>query len=96
MNRILICFTLTCLTFLPAFPTMAADNGLYLDASVGQSTLRTGDALEEVELSGEDVSFEVFAGVPFRSFATRAGLEYFDIEDTDDVYMYSISASFTC
>lgn len=186
MSRLGLSITLTGLVALVSgLPAMAADNGFYLGASVGQSALRTSDELEDIEISGEDMAFKVFAGYRFLtflavegsyldlgapddtlpgldgtveidvtgfdafavgllplgvadifvkagmiaweaelnadiagfpetlsddgtapaygvglqfrigSFAIRGELEYFDIEDTDDVYMYSIGGSFT-
>jgi hypothetical protein len=45
--------------------------------------------------SGTDPAYGVGAQFRIRSFAVRAEVEFFDVEDADDLYMISVWGSFT-
>ena len=64
---------LTALIALLALPAIAADNGFYLGASVGQSDIKIDDDFEDIDFSGGDTSFKVFAGFRFLTFLAVEG-----------------------
>jgi OOP family OmpA-OmpF porin len=75
MRRIALSFFLAGLLVVLAVPAIAADNGLYLGASVGQTQLEIdelGEDIDSGDFSSDDMAFKVFAG--FR-FITFLGLE---------------------
>ena len=45
--------------------------------------------------SGTDLAYGVGFQLRFRSFAVRAEVEYFDVESTNHVFMYSVGGSYT-
>ncbi len=75
MKRFGLSITLTALLALPA---AAADNGFYLGASVGESGIRIDQDFEDIEFSGGDTSFKVFAGFRFLTFLAVEG-SYVDL-----------------
>lgn len=52
---------------LPVLPAIAADNGFYLGASVGQANLKiddlTNDVFPDDDFSGDDLAFKLIAGM---------------------------------
>jgi hypothetical protein len=52
---------------LPALPAVAADNGIYLGASVGQANLKIDDLTDNVfpddDFDGDDTAFKLIAGI---------------------------------
>lgn len=52
---------------LPVLPAVAADNGFYLGASVGQANLKiddlTNDVFPDDDFSGDDLAFKLIAGM---------------------------------
>jgi OOP family OmpA-OmpF porin len=75
MRRFELLVALVGLFALFALPAVAADNGFYLGASVGQTQLEIdelGEDVESADFSGDDMAYKVFAG--FR-FITFLGLE---------------------
>lgn len=52
---------------LPALPAMAADNGFYLGASVGQANLKiddlTNNTFSDDDFDGDDLAFKLIAGI---------------------------------
>ena len=70
---------LTALIALLALPAAAADNGFYLGASVGQMGIKIEDVdLEDIDFSGDDTAFKVFAGFRFITFLGVEG-SYVDL-----------------
>jgi OOP family OmpA-OmpF porin len=70
-----------------ATPAMAADNGLYIGASIGGSSLDIkdfDDELGDLSFSDGDTAYKLFAGFRFLSFlAVEAG--YVDLGDPMDI-----------
>jgi len=50
---------------------------------------------DSVSADGTDPVYGAGFQLRFKSFAVRAEVEYFDVENANDVYMYSIGASYT-
>ncbi|MCU0291616.1 MAG: outer membrane beta-barrel protein [Thermoanaerobaculaceae bacterium] len=50
---------------------------------------------DSVSADGTDPVYGAGFQLRFKSFAVRAEVEYFDVEKANDVYMYSIGASYT-
>ncbi|HEX4969818.1 MAG TPA: porin family protein [Steroidobacteraceae bacterium] len=52
---------------LPVLPAVAADNGFYLGASVGQANLKiddlSGNTLSDDDFDGDDLAFKLIAGI---------------------------------
>jgi hypothetical protein len=78
MKKLGISIALTALIALLALPAAAADNGFYLGASVGQSDIKIDQDLEDIDFSGGDTSFKVFAGFRFITFLGVEG-SYVDL-----------------
>ena len=78
MKKFGLSVTLTALIALLALPAAAADNGFYLGASVGQSDIKIDQDLEDIDFSGGDTSFKVFAGFRFITFLGVEG-SYVDL-----------------
>jgi hypothetical protein len=70
--------TLTVLIALLALPAIAADNGFYLGASVGESGIKIDQDFEDIDFSGGDTSFKAFAGFRFITFLGVEG-SYVDL-----------------
>jgi hypothetical protein len=53
------------LLFASSSPVLAADNGIYLGASVGQANLEVDDlaGLSAADFDGEDTAFKLIAGI---------------------------------
>jgi OOP family OmpA-OmpF porin len=71
MRRFGLSIVLTGVLGLLAFPAVAADNGFYLGASVGQTQLEIdelGEDIDTVDFSGDDMAYKVFAGFRFLTF----------------------------
>lgn len=76
MLRTGLTVALTGLLTLLAIPTIAADNGFYLGASVGQTQLEIdelGEDIESSDFSGDDMSYKIFAGLRFLTFLGLEG-----------------------
>lgn len=56
---------------------------------------RVGDVHSAFSSDGTDPAYGVGAQFRIKHFAIRAEVEYFDVEATEDLYMYSIGASYT-
>jgi hypothetical protein len=73
------------LLFASSSPALAADNGIYLGASVGQINLKVDDlgGLSAADFDGEDTAFKVIAGIrPLDWLAVEAA--YVDFGHPDD------------
>lgn len=57
--------------------------------------LDAGDISESVTDDGEDPFYGLGFQLRFKSFTVRAEVEYFDVEDVDGLYMYSVGGAFT-
>jgi len=71
MRRFGLSIALTAALALLAIPAIAADNGFYLGASVGQTQLeidQLADEVESADFSGDDMSYKIFAGLRFLTF----------------------------
>ena len=71
MRRFELSIALTMALVVLAGPAVAADNGFYLGASVGQTQLEIdelGEDVESADFSGDDMSYKVFAGFRFITF----------------------------
>jgi OOP family OmpA-OmpF porin len=71
MRRFELLVALVGLVALSALPAVAADNGFYLGASVGQTQLEIdelGEDVESADFSGDDMAYKVFAGFRFITF----------------------------
>jgi len=62
------------------------------DADIQQAV---GQIVDPGSDSGTDLVFGLGAQVRFKGLAVRAEVEYFDIADTDSVYLFSLGATFT-
>jgi hypothetical protein len=58
-------------------------------------TLDAGGFSESASADGEDPAYGLGFQFRIKSFAIRAEVEYFDIEDAQSVYMYSVGGAFT-
>jgi OOP family OmpA-OmpF porin len=73
---------------LPVLPAVAADNGFYLGASVGQANLKvddlTGDLFPDDDFDSDDTAFKLIAGIrPLDWFGVEAAYVNFgEPEDT--------------
>ena len=54
-----------------------------------------GDQYERLSGDGTDPAYGLGFQFRIKSFAVRGEIEYFDIEDAQDVFMYSIGGSYT-
>ncbi len=73
------------LLFASSSPALAADNGIYLGASVGQANLEIDDlaGLSAADFDGEDTAFKLIAGIrPLDWLAVEAA--YVDFGQPDD------------
>jgi hypothetical protein len=73
------------LLFASSSPVLAADNGIYLGASVGQANLEVDDlaGLSAADFDGEDTAFKLIAGIrPLDWLAVEAA--YVDFGEPDD------------
>lgn len=61
----------------------------------GDVTLDAGGLSESASADGEDPAYGLGFQLRFKSFAVRAEIEYFDVEDVDSLYMYSLGGAFT-
>jgi OOP family OmpA-OmpF porin len=71
MRRFELLVALVGLVALSALPAVAADNGFYLGASVGQTQLEIDQLADQVysaDFSGDDMSYKIFAGLRFLTF----------------------------
>lgn len=66
-----------------ALPAVAADNGFYLGASVGQSDIKIDQDLEDIDFSGGAMSYKVFGGFRFITFLGVEG-SYVDLGSPSD------------
>lgn len=69
-------------------PVLAADNGIYLGASVGQANLEVDDlaGLSEANFDGEDTAFKLIAGIrPLDWLAVEAA--YVDFGEPEDAVL---------
>jgi hypothetical protein len=76
MRRFGLSIALTGLLALLAIPAIAADNGFYLGASVGQTQLEIdelGEDIQSADFSGDDMAYKVFAGIRFLTFLSVEG-----------------------
>ena len=86
MRRFGLSVALTGLLALIALPAVAADNGFYLGASVGQTQLEIDELGEDVnsaDFSGDDMAYKVFAGIRFLTFLGVEG-SYRDLGEPED------------
>lgn len=86
MHRPVLTFVMTGLLALACLPAVAADNGFYLGASVGQAAVDVddlGDGFGSTDFSGEDFAFKVFAGYRFLNFFAVEG-SYLDLGAPDE------------
>jgi len=58
-------------------------------------TAAVRDIIDSTSDSGTDMVFGLGAQVRFKGLAVRGEFEYFDIADTDNLYMLSVGATFT-
>jgi len=58
-------------------------------------SLDAGGSSVSVSDDGEDPFYGLGFQLRFKSFAVRAEIEYFNIEDAQSVYMYSVGGAFT-
>jgi OOP family OmpA-OmpF porin len=71
MRHFGLSIALTAALALLAIPAIAADNGFYLGASVGQTQLEIdelGEDIQSADFSGDDMAYKVFAGFRFLTF----------------------------
>ena len=84
MKRYILC--LVAILAVAAIPAAAADNGLYVGASIGGSSIKVSEfdeELGELNFSGGDFAYKLFAGYRFMSFlGVEAG--YVDLGSPND------------
>jgi len=76
MRHFGLSIALTAALALLAIPAIAADNGFYLGASVGQTQLEIdelGEDIQSADFSGDDMAYKVFAGFRFLTFLAVEG-----------------------
>jgi hypothetical protein len=78
MKKFGLSILLTALIALLALPAVAADNGFYIGASVGQSDIKIDQDLEDIDFSGGATSYKVFGGFRFLTFLGVEG-SYVDL-----------------
>jgi opacity protein-like surface antigen len=78
MKKLGLSVVLTALVALLVQPATAADNGFYLGASVGQMGIKINEDTDEIDFSGDDTAFKVFAGFRFITFLGVEG-SYVDL-----------------
>lgn len=82
MRRSMFVVIVTAIATLVTQSASAADNGFYLGLSAGQTQVK-GDEYDEVELSGDDLGYKVFAGYRFLTFLAVEG-SYVDFGAPDE------------
>ncbi|HOC44017.1 MAG TPA: hypothetical protein PKJ99_13450 [Thermoanaerobaculales bacterium] len=86
MRGFKLSIALTGFLALLAVPAVAADNGFYLGASVGQAELeidQLGDQVYSADFSGDDMAYKIFAGIRFITFLGVEGA-YRDFGSPED------------
>ncbi len=82
MKRIALSAALAGIIALLAQPAVAADNGFYLGASVGQSGIEISD-IDDMDFSGGDTAYKLFVGYRILTFLAVEG-SYVDFGAPDD------------